>query len=693
MKHVTVLARYLTMLAFLLLFTGYGNKKVHPDLNRFMLEQFVKQAAGKDFAGSKFEQYLFYLNDWGKIRGTAITKNGLFPPGDVSGGDVVGDLGIGFEKVGVSIYSDEGPAEMTPREWIIDGGFAADVPEIPASLRHFYDPTKPAADRYLTDIANSKIMGNLQRYALTNPRTNGLDWALGTPGQKAGGVQDHQYTWERGKEKMRFALQEPDPAKRNALMAFAWRSLGETLHMIADHGCPPHVRDDAHPSPLWGNNNLFGNPDPYEELMDILRTKDPGSFTALAAGTPDPGLKSRLPGLQTAREVAHELAVFTNAGFFTNETIAGTDRYGNYRTPLIHPQHTYAAPRLDQLSYNEDDHAYYDAQGIRQCTDRSYFAGLIPRYVAPFVDFETVRSQASRLLPTLVNAGAHLIRLYIPALQLQWQMEEKGQVKGSILHQTDAEYPDPILYQGPVIIAVRNDKGKLLREETIEAADGEFETRLKLEKGERARARIEFGGVWVQSADELSGGGEPATGVTGLYEGSFTIDMNQEALQQALYRQSVERINREESNPQARENMIRNSEGWSRDMAQAIVTNLMGVYNTPPAGSRARFEVQSPGGMESYYKTEGLLYTVMSLGHESFLPGALTPLQSGLNAGTTLQTRPDGFTATGVMRDDYTFQVEGKFSPQALTGTWTASLQGTVIWTASFQCRKIRELN
>jgi hypothetical protein len=265
-------------------------------------------------------------------------------------------------------------------------------------------------------------------------------------------------------------------------------------------------------------------------------------------------------------------------------------------------------------------------------------------------------------------------------------------VSREIIHQPDAEYPNVILYQGPVIIAIRNEQGKLLREEKIEASDGTFETRLKLEKGEKARARIEFGGVWVQTANELSGEGSPATGVTGLYEGSFTIDMNQEALRAALYRQAVNRINREETNPATRENMIRNSEEWSRDMAQAMVTNLMGVYNTPPAGSRARFEVQSPTGMESYYKTQGLQYTVISLSHESFLPGTLTPLQSGQNPGTTLQTRGDGFTVE-VVRDDYTFHVEGQFSPQALNGSWTASLEGTVIWTARFQCRKIRELN
>ena len=130
-------------------------------------------------------------------------------------------------------------------------------------------------------------MGTLQKYVLTNPHIDGVQWALGTPGDHSTGIQDHQYTWERGKLWIQMALKETNENKKNEYMAGAWRSLGETLHMIADNGCPPHVRNDAHPSPLWNNNSFFGNPDPYEEIIDIIRLTKPNEFAGFFGGTPD----------------------------------------------------------------------------------------------------------------------------------------------------------------------------------------------------------------------------------------------------------------------------------------------------------------------------------------------------------------------------------------------------------------------
>ena len=112
------------------------------------------------------------------------------------------------------------------------------MPQVPASLRHFYDPTKPPGDRYLTEIANAVIMGSLQKYVLTNPHTDGVEWALGKPGDLSANVQDHYYTWERGKSWMQLALKELSKEKQDEFMAKAWCSLGETLHMITDNGCP-----------------------------------------------------------------------------------------------------------------------------------------------------------------------------------------------------------------------------------------------------------------------------------------------------------------------------------------------------------------------------------------------------------------------------------------------------------------------
>ena len=150
MKHrlfFRVLLRVTLGFIILLLFTNYGNKFVHPDLNAMMLSAFMKQQSDPARLDPQFNHYTFLFLKGVTLKGTAVTKDGLFSAGDIAA------AGLGYG------YSEEGPAEKTVKYWIVDGGYSADVPEVPASLRHFYDPTRPAGERYLTDIANARIMG------------------------------------------------------------------------------------------------------------------------------------------------------------------------------------------------------------------------------------------------------------------------------------------------------------------------------------------------------------------------------------------------------------------------------------------------------------------------------------------------------------------------------------------------------
>ncbi|MBL0333948.1 MAG: hypothetical protein IPP73_01040 [Chitinophagaceae bacterium] len=229
----------LTGITLLVFFSSYGNKQVHPGLNSKMVLKFLDRNNKGDYSMPEFRKYKFYF-DKIELQGQGITKDGLFSDQD----ETAASRGFGF------FLSSEGKKTMTVSQWIAHGGMAADVPEVPASLRHFYDPTRPVGERYLTDITNAKILGTLQKYVLSNPHTDGVQWALGKPGDISEGAQDHKFTWEHGKIWMEMALREPDARKKDGYMALAWRALGETLHMIADNGCPPHVRNDAHPSRL-----------------------------------------------------------------------------------------------------------------------------------------------------------------------------------------------------------------------------------------------------------------------------------------------------------------------------------------------------------------------------------------------------------------------------------------------------------
>lgn len=681
----------LCVIIIFVLFTSYGNKKVHPDLNEFMIELFLKQHKQGNLQLKDFKNYTFNLEGVGKIKGTAITKNGLFNVNDVAAAGVAAGIGAMVEKnVVAMVYAEEGPAEMTPKQWIITGGYSADVPEIPASLRHFYDPTKPAGDRYLTDITNAKIMGSLQQYAFTNPKIDGLQWALGIPGDKSNGPQDHQYTWERGKMWMQMALKETNQDKKNEYMAFAWRSLGETLHMIADHGCPPHVRNDAHPSPLWGNNSFFGNPDPYEEFMDIIRRDYPNDFINFAKGLPDPVLTQQIEGFTKAEEIAHQLAVFTNINFVTNETISGKDREGIFRQQITHPQYPYFSPILDQMNYDPDSYCYVSSTGIKQCTDRYYLANMIPKYCEPYVDIFCVQSQAKVLVPNLIEAGANVIKLFIPKMTVEINSLEKGIIKGKISHTTDDEYLQEIFYTGKVTLEIKNSSNKLIDEKEADARGGIFETNLKLAKGEKVCAKIEFGGVEVRS--EYAEGGE-AGDVFGVYTGTYDIQINAANWAEADFERWLKNTT-PDNNPEVWERVVQNSKNASVARINAAIESRNYVVSQAKEPPKIKFEIMKPQDGKDYYNISGLKYTVYNSAQfvASLLPQQLTPLKDGSNPGTRISYSGNGFTAVTTV-DDVTFTVTGTFSGNMLTGNWVAKAFGKTLWTASFTTRKTYDAN
>lgn len=463
-----------------LLFLSYGNITSHPEINRLIIEGFVAMNNKDGFSMMKFQDYIFSL-DRGKLKGDFIVTAGLFNPSEVSR---VGDFSVGGQN---TTYTEKS-REISAQEWIEHGGFSADVPEVPASLRHFYDPTRPEGERHLTDHVNSKLFAWAQSF-LKNPETNGVDWAIGEQGNFD--VLEHVYTWEHGKKYLIAALQQPDLAKRNEFMAKAWRSLGETLHMIADNGCPAHVRNDGHPSLPLPIFSSLGNPDPYEEIMAVSST------AGYDGGPVDEELKETFRKAKKVREIAHELALFTNKNFFTNETISGTDWKGLKVKPTAHPDYVYDSPLISSSGYQKDYYYYRLIAGtqVKMCTDMQFFKGYAVYRTDPYIDHACVESQAKVLIPAIKEAGIQTIKLFIPALKVEiTEIEENGRIKGKILHQTDEEYPKSILYNGPVHI--KNTRLDILI--TLMAHNGKFEGMLGKADSD-IFAEIEFGGVIVRS--------------------------------------------------------------------------------------------------------------------------------------------------------------------------------------------------
>lgn len=470
------------------LFVGYGNQKNHPTLNKFIVKAFLEKNNKESFSMKKFKLYEFKF-DKQKLRGNYISKPGLFNPSEID--RFHEDLANWL--YGETTYTEEA-GEKTPLEWMAHGGYSADVPEVPASFRHFYDPTRPDGQKHLTDDVNSKLLNWIQT-KFTNPHTDGVSWAVGQAGSF--GALEHNYTWENGKVFMKGALEEKDPEKRNALMAKAWRSLGETLHMIADNGCPSHVRNDAHPSIPFRTMSYFGNPDTYEEMMAEFQTNNEAGLDEFQSGKADPDLALKLEKSTTIQEVAHKLAAFTNENFFTDETISGTDWKGNVVKPITHPNYVYNSPKLSAATYSNN---YYRRnvgnKEVLLCTDTWFFNQYPISKTYPYLDEACVKSLASVLVPAIKEAGLNAIRLYIPDLNVKiTSLAADGSISGEIVHKTDKEYTRAIRYNGPVVIktATLDQLGK------FEARNGRFSGKITPADNAWIHAEIEFGGVVVKS--------------------------------------------------------------------------------------------------------------------------------------------------------------------------------------------------
>ena len=513
-RLLSILAGILTYTAGALLLSGYGNYQNHKTINSWIVDAFKT----KYFAtlSGKFTNYLFDDMELVKLSGDAITKGALLPP----------DMQEGYITAAFSnyiSYIETGTVSYSPTEWIIHGGFSADEPEALAALRHFYDPTKPAGSRYLSDMAQGALMPIAQGL-LNNPSIDAVDWAIGTAGQL--GTDEHNYTWENGKKWVQAALESSDKQKRDEFMAKAWRALGETLHMIADNGCPPHVRDDSHPAPL-GMSKLLGNPDPYEELMVELEAKSSGEFDGLKSGAAPADLKTSLSGAKKVRDIAHGLAVFTNASFFSNETISGTDWKGNSVSPITHPSNVYPSPKLSTDAY---DNYYYTLNvggaSVKACTDLWYFASAVPYRSYPHIDMECVKSQAAVLIPSIREAGVNAMKMFIPALKVEITdfSAADGTIKGTVTHTTDDEYQTKIMYNGPVDIYISSQKAPV----TADCSNGKFETTAENVKAQdTAYAKISCAGFAVKSESLEASQGKKNINIS-LFSGvPITVDVTQ----------------------------------------------------------------------------------------------------------------------------------------------------------------------
>lgn len=422
-----------------LIFSNYGNKEVHRNINSAIIEKFKSNLDNEVASMAKFEKYTFRSSSTRSFKGKAITAGGQF--------------NIKEELSG-----------KNTSQWIIHGGYSADEPEVQASVRHFYNPTKPEGERYLQDHLDFIKDWTVPLTNEFNVSIDHLEWSLHH--------EEHEYNWDNGKALMENAIYYPNQDEKSSNLASAFRALGETLHMIADLGCPAHVRDDAHPVFGIGGYAITGSPDIYEEEMEGL----PNVYELFGEGNVDPNLQRTFDSAETIEEIAKTLAVFSNKNFFTNQTITGSKRLSIIHTGFD----CFTSPWLEECSYNESEFTFTKniaGAEVIMCKDNyySYFSGNYRDQ--PYFDTECVKSQAAVLIPQIMEAGAHVFRLFMPALEVEILSvdQETKLVKGQVNHLTDAEYPKEIKYNGEVILYDADSRKEVAKSTCL---DGNFEFQL-----------------------------------------------------------------------------------------------------------------------------------------------------------------------------------------------------------------------
>lgn len=390
-------------------------------------------------------------------------------------------------------------------QWLSRGSMTADVPEVQASVRHFYDPTMPEGQRYLQDIAIGPVMLAAQEY-YGNPNIDQVDWAIqGDINDAPDGEYNHKFTWNNGKKWIAESMKIYNKQVKDSLMALAWRALGETLHLMEDMGCPAHVRDDSHPAPK-GYGHILGDPDTYEEYVyEKIKKGNPNQIEELAnSGKVDQNLKSNLAQYKNVRDIAHNLAVWTNKNFFTNQTIAGTNIYATKLKHITHPHKEYPSPLISESSYDPTSKYYEGTVGghsVKHCRAHISLYEFLwqgKKKGYPLFDEACVRSQAEVLIPNIVEAGINTIKLFVPHMAVSINDIASNTISGSIKHITDEEYPKEMLYNGEVIIT--NTSKGIKHQLFVES--GEFVEKiedLEIKKGDLIQASISFGGLTISS--------------------------------------------------------------------------------------------------------------------------------------------------------------------------------------------------
>jgi hypothetical protein len=327
--------------------------------------------------------------------------------------------------------------------WIQDGAEREDAGNIFEQIagrgrftNHFHHPLEPFEQAGLHDFQTGM---------------SSLLWAQASLAQET--FPEGDWSWQIIREYYYYALTAPTVLERQEHFARTFRGLGHQMHFIQDAAQPDHARNDAHPVDAFWGYNRFGS-----LLFESWAAKNPGIIEALAATPLFPAIDltigwygmsyglagisqlidtDQYDGIAPTDSLAQGMAEYTNANFFSDDTLFAAERYAvghKYYSPYPKQSSTNLQDYLDQrllpetvvtkdgmsgmefwIAKTQDgeriDHfvkpTYFTAD-IYQAEKRKGSSGVIYRRTF-YRDEESHKAYASKLVPRAVGYSAALI--------------------------------------------------------------------------------------------------------------------------------------------------------------------------------------------------------------------------------------------------------------------------------------------
>ncbi len=402
--------------------------------------------------------------------------------------------------------------------WVEEGGYTADEPELYASFRHFYDPKAVNGVTYLTDHLQDMeryytYLGRGSGEGVVNPHIDAREWAIAGPARN--GLFENEYSWKKGVEYMREAFQTTAPTKDRTFVK-AWRALGETMHLMGDMSCVPHVRNDSHPALAVGSATLgVGNLDTNQGLLrsDPYETLCREAMIERNAGLPvEADAQRRIAQAKDPMLLFYGVAGWTQDNFFSADTISGQDAKGR-TVKSANGNPDYPSPKLSPSQYDARTGYYTRSIGGKSVrTAHETWLGAMgwgtPLH-ATAISLGCVEDQASLAIPVALESNRKLLDWFVPRVEVKltnWDANAKV-LTGTVTHKPHGPYTVPLTYN-----AGRSQSFNLRLDGSLQdwdkvklqIASGRITadlSRLKLKDGAQVALELELGGLVIRSND------------------------------------------------------------------------------------------------------------------------------------------------------------------------------------------------